>query len=250
MSTTHFSLGHKTARILAFFLLLLALLALPINGIASTSESTLSSPNLDATTDTAHDPTVVDRTLEGRHRLEFRAGYWDSGRVQSAPHVVSTADMTRVEDVLGTFSYAYWVHDQLATDVTLRGLVAEATSIESIMGTSESAVVITSAMFGIRLYPISSALTPLRPYVTTAIGPYIGIESHKETVGLTTEHVKTLGIFGGYFGGGLDVQIGRHLMAGVHVGYNLMADFPETLGLERNYSGLEVSAGFSVLLGK
>jgi len=158
--------------------------------------------------------------------------------------------MTRVEDLLGAFSYAYWVHDQLATDITLRGLVAEAWAVESVLGTSESALVVTSAMFGIRLYPISSDISPLRPYVTAAIGPYMGIESRKETYGLPSEHVKTLGIFGGYVGGGLDVQMGHHLMAGVHVGYNVMADFPETLGAERNYSGVEISAGISLLLGK
>jgi outer membrane protein W len=105
-------------------------------------------------------------------------------------------------------------------------------------------------MFGIRFYPVSSALTPLRPYVSAGIGPYLGIQSEKEVNDDIVANVKTLGSFGGYLGGGVDIQMGRHLMAGIHVGYNVMADFAEPIGLDRNYNGVAVSAGLSVLLGK
>lgn len=250
MSTTHLFLGHRAARILAFLLFLVALLLLPANGIASTSRTGSSSSSIAAPNEPEGQSADAVRTIEGRHRIEFRAGYWDSGQRQTLSRVVSTGDATRVEDLLGALSYSYWVRDQLATDVTLRGLVVEATSIESAAGISESAVVVASAMFGLRLYPISSNISPLRPYLSAAMGPYIGVESQKETDGRIVEHVKTLGIFGGYLGGGLDIQMGRHLMAGVQVGYNLMADFPESIGLKRNYSGAEITAGISLLLGK
>jgi outer membrane protein W len=177
-------------------------------------------------------------------------GYWDSGRRQNPLVEVYGEDVTRVEDLVGAFSYAYWVDDRIATDITMRGLVAEATSIDGASGTSESAVIVTSAMFGIRLYPISSARTPLRPYIAAGAGPYLGIESRREIDDHIVENVKTLGSFGGYLGGGLDIQMGRHLMAGIHVGYNVMADFPEPLGIEDNFSGVELSVGISVLLGK
>lgn len=39
-------------------------------------------------------------------------------------------------------------------------------------------------------------------------------------------------------------------MAGLHAGYNLMADFPESVGRKYNYSGVEVTAGISLLLGR
>lgn len=231
-------------------LLVVVLLILAVDGYASSSEFPQSTHQLDRTTKTAGDPAVVHRSLATRHRLEFTMGYWESGRRGSAPTAVYTEDMTRVEDLVGAFSYAYWTHDQLATYVTLKGFVVEATSIGGASGISESAVVVTSAMFGIRLYPFSSARTPLRLYASAGLGPYIGVESHKETDIHIVENVKTLGSFGGYLGGGLDIQMGRHLMMGVHVGYNIMEDFPEPLGREKNYSGVEMSAGISVLLGR
>jgi hypothetical protein len=104
--------------------------------------------------------------------------------------------------------------------------------------------------FGVRLYPFSSTLTPFRPYLTAAIGPYLGIEARSEFDGGAVEHITTMGAFGGYLGGGLDFQFGWHIMDGVHAGYNLLADFPETLGSRRNYSGVEITAGISLLLGK
>jgi hypothetical protein len=215
------------------------------------SEAARSTPNLDEVSDTAGQPAGVKRSLEGRHRLELSFGYWDSGKQRQVPRPDDYVDeMTRVEDLVGAFSYAYWVHDQLATDLTLTALVVEAVSIGGYPGGSESAVVLTSAMFGLRLYPISSARTPLRPYVSAGIGPYMGIQSHRDLNYHSVENVKTLGSFGGYVGGGIDIQMGRHLMAGVHAGYNLMADFREPIGLEDNYEGLVVTAGLSVLLGK
>jgi outer membrane protein W len=192
---------------------------------------------------------AVKRSLEGRHRLELRFGYWDTGHSWYEAKVGRAEVTTRVEDLLGALSYSYWVHDQLSTDITATGLVVEATSTDAPFGITESATVITSLMFGMRLYPVSSAVTPLRPYLSAGIGPYLGIRSEREVDYEVVQNVKTVGTFGGYVGGGVDIQMGRHLMAGFHVGYNVMADFPEPIGLDRNYDGVAVSAGLSVLLG-
>lgn len=189
-------------------------------------------------------------SLAGRHRIELRAGYWESEQLAHTSPVFYVERTTRVENVLGVLSYAYWSHDQVATDITLRGQVAGATSFKNRIGTTDSTVVVTSLLFGVRLYPVPSRVTPFRPYLTAAIGPYLGIEARSEFDGRKVEHITTAGAFGGYLGGGLDFQFGRYVMAGVNVGYNLVADFPEALGLKRNFSGVEMSAGISLLLGR
>jgi hypothetical protein len=76
------------------------------------------------------------------------------------------------------------------------------------------------------------------------------VESTKEVDFGVTTHTKTLGTYGGYFGGGLDLQMGRNFMLGIAMGYHLMADFPEPLAGEENYSGIELGAGLSLLLGR
>ncbi len=252
MPAHRITIESVSAWIAAVLLVLVTQLVQPGNGHASPFESNCSSPQLNGTSEIAVRPAVAHQSLAGRHRLEFRMGYWDSGRRQNSLPSIYMEEKTRVENLVGTLSYAYWGYDKLATDITFKGLVAEATSIDGASGASESAVVVTSALFGIRLYPISSIQTLLRPYITAGIGPYIGIESHEEfdNHGIRTlKTTKTLGSFGGYLGCGLDIQIGRHLMGSVHGGYNLMADFPEKLGSENNYSGVELSAGISLLFG-
>lgn len=77
--------------------------------------------------------------------LELRAGFWDSGQHDNLSFVVHTEDMTRVGNLSGAFSYAYWVDDRFATDITVRGLVAEATSFQRGSSMSDSSVVVTSA---------------------------------------------------------------------------------------------------------
>jgi outer membrane protein W len=195
-------------------------------------------------------PAVAQRSLEGRHRLEFSVGYWDTGRGHTALVEVYDEEMTRVQDLVGALSYSYYSHDQLATNITLRGLIAEATSIESASVRSDSVVVVSSVMLGARLYPFSSTRTPIRPYLSGGIGPYIGVQAHNSANDHDVTRVKTIASFGAYVGGGVDIQMGQYMMAGIQVTYNEMADFPEPIGLERNYNGVSVSAGISVLLGK
>lgn len=234
---------------LSLVFLLIAQSPLAGNGDASQSQRTRSF-RLDHADAPSQGPVVVHRSLAARHRLELRMGFWDSGTPRSLPAGTFATEVTRVEDLVGAFSYAYWVHDQLATDVTIRGLVADATSIERTSGKTENVIVIASAMFGVRCYPFLASTTPLRPHISAGVGPYVGVESHKRTYDDVVEETKTLSSFGGYVGTGFDIQMGRHLMAAVNVGYNAMVDFPEPLGLKKNYSGVELSAGIGVLLGK
>ncbi len=252
MHTTWQMLERLIASTTLALLFLIAQMAQPGYGSASPSEPAGASAGPAGMSAAASGPDVAHSSLTGRHRLEFRVGYWDSGRQPKLPLYTYSEDKTRVEDLVGAFSYSYWSYDQLAADITFRGLVAEAISIESVSGGTESAVVIASAMFGVRFYPMPSARMPLRPYLAAGIGPYLGVESLEEIDqhgDRTVNTTKTLGSFGGFLGGGLDIQMGRHLMLGIGVGYNLMADFQETLGFDDNYSGFEVSTGLSFLFG-
>ena len=50
-------------------------------------------------------------------------------------------------------------------------------------------------------------------------------------------------------GGGLDVRLGRSVVAIANLGYNLMTDFSEPLGDRLNYSGLDFGIGIAWLFG-
>ncbi|MFC1572318.1 caspase domain-containing protein [Candidatus Eisenbacteria bacterium] len=185
-----------------------------------------------------------------RHRFELLMGYGDSGETQSLQFPCSSQLTTKVEDVLGAFSYAYWVREELAVHVTFSGLVVQARESVGSLGTCNTAVVVSSALFGIRYYPFATPYSHLRPYVAAAVGPYIGVESTSEMVGFTNESkTRTLGSFGGRLGGGLDIQLSRLFMVGFGAGYNFMDDFRESLGGKKNFGAADFSIGFSILIG-
>lgn len=188
-------------------------------------------------------------SLAKRHRIEFRVGYWDSGSHQETRTACSDLVDTEVRDLLGAFSYAYWIREDLSVHTTFRGLVAEARSTSGWSGGCENSVVVSSLILGIRQYPLSAPTSPVRPYLTAGIGPYWGVESWNGNHFEDSVTTRTEASFGGHLGGGLDIQMGRHLMAGINVGYNLMADFPAPLDGEKNYGGVEIGVGLSLLLG-
>lgn len=247
MSDIRYKRGYLGARVLGVLALLALLSLLPCFVGAAPREANRSLVGRDRPGGSSG-----HASLSGTHRLEISAGYWDSGSRQKLFPGKYVGEMNTVNDVSGAFSYSYWGHDRLATFVTIKGLAAEITSIDRGPRTDEAAVVVTSAVFGVRLYPVASESFPIRPYVSAGVGPYLGIESHREY--LDCEYrcdatTRTLGAFGGLVGGGLDIRVGRHVMTGIQVGYNVMSDFREPLGTDRNYSGAEFSAGISLLLG-
>jgi hypothetical protein len=191
-------------------------------------------------------------SLANRHRLEFGVGYWDSGFLldesRTGPGVVETT----VHDLVGTVSYAHWMQESVAGYATLKGLLVETRSTTGASGTSDYTVVVSSAVFGIRYYPVSGPQTSLRAFLSAGVGPYLGVESRTEIDPLAIKNTttRTMGTVGGYLGGGLDLQMGRYFMLGVSAGYNLIADFPDPLAGQKNYSGPEVGLGISVLIGK
>jgi hypothetical protein len=198
----------------------------------------------------AQDDSATDAsTLVNRHRLDFRVGLWNADHLKAESSTSPVQVKTSVEDLMGAFAYAYRVQEHLATHLTFSGLVSEVSSITGPRGVTDNTVVLSSALFGVRYYPVTSTRSPLQPYFSLGMGPYIGVESTSQVGLQIIEKTRVLGTFGGQLGGGLDLQLGRHFMAGINLGYNLMADFSEPLAGRENYNGFEASAGLSVLFG-
>lgn len=190
------------------------------------------------------------QSLVNRHRIGLRMGHWDSELPHEARQTCSGTVETNVKDLLSAVYYSHRIEPSLAVHLTLKGLLARARSSTGVWGDCSRAVVITSVLFGLRHYPLSFVDSSLQPFLEAGAGPYFGVESWKQDVWCCDSTTRTESTFGGYIGGGLDVQMGRHLVADFNVGYNLMADFPNRIAGEDNYSGVEIGVGISVLLGQ
>jgi len=116
-------------------------------------------------------------------------------------------------------------------------------------------VSIGGVLMGIRYYlPESTLTTSFRPYLSGAIGSFVGTRTatdvNGDAYGGVITEIRTMGVMGGKIGGGADFLLNRHIMLGAGAGYNLMGDFPESIGNRKNYSGFEMHIGVSWLFGK
>ena len=182
--------------------------------------------------------------LARRSRLELRIGWWSNGFRTASSSTGGIGATVGTEDLVMALSYAHWIQENLAVSLTVS--VLEGNVDARVASTKASGIL--STLVGIRYYlPQSRSATPLHPFLSAAVGSFIG--SRHETRIASTE-VQTMGAFGGQLGGGVDVQMNRHLMLGIKAGYNLMSDFSKPLENRKNYSGLEMNVGISWLFGK
>lgn len=190
-------------------------------------------------------------SLEKRSRIELRIGLWNQGgegQETTQVGLFGVETTAKSGGTLGALTYAYWVQEELAVNFTLAFLAGEASSRVGILGISQHVVSVFPVLLGVRYYlPKSTFKTSFRPYLAAGVGPYIGFEAKNEVGFQVVSESRTMTSFGGYLGGGLDIQLGRYLMVGANVGYNFMMDFSESLGGRDNYSGPEFGVGISLL---
>lgn len=188
-------------------------------------------------------------SVAGRHRIELRVGRGRSFEPRDVSPECSDRLTVDLRDLLVVFSYSYWAREKLAADVTFRALVVEARSTSGPSSACETAVVLSSALFGIRYYPFAIPESFLRPYLSAAVGPYLSVESTWDAQLDRNDRTRTRGSFGTYVGGGLDVQMGRYFMVGFNAGYHFVDDFSDPVADRKNYSGPEYGIGFSIIFG-
>lgn len=215
-----------------------------------------------------------------RSRIELRGGYWNPG----GRSTTNTGGLARqsiesglvrqsAENVMGSVAYNYQLKANLALMVRWAGLIAEVEQNVGVLGTSQSVVIITPLLFGVRYYwPL--APSPFRPYVVASAGPYFSQDVWQNDQGIWQEdeedeedekeeedderddivqlvqEVRGQATIGTYVGGGVDFAIGRYFMLGASAGYHLIANFAEPIRSRRNFSGLELSISLSLLWGK
>jgi len=199
------------------------------------------------------DPPVF--AVAGRNRVEFRLGMWrGTGEPETLPKFVAGAQAV---DLRGGFQYTRFLRENLAATLSLDVLSAQADLVMfdgvSLAGTSRQRSAILSIPVGLRWNPQRGDLRtkPVKLYLTAGLGPVIGSHTGGSIDAVTAfAGTRVAMTVGGSLGGGVDVLVGRHWSLGVSAGYNWMADFSQTIGTRKNYSGVDVGIGIGWIWGK
>lgn len=192
--------------------------------------------------------------VAGRHRVELRLGVWrDSGGPEAPPKIAVGAQLL---DFRGGLQYTRFLREDLAATLSLDVLAAEADLVTfggaSSSGTSQQRSQIIFLPVGLRWDPQPGDLRtrPVKLHIGAGLGPVIGLHAggsvDHATVFAGTRAAMTLG---GFVGGGVDVLLGRRWSLGVNGGYRWTADFSETIGTRKNYTGVDAGIGIGWMWG-
>ena len=192
------------------------------------------------------DVDVLPYAVSGRNRLDLRFGMWRTGVDGIASSGASTGD------IFGGIQYTRYLNEQLAATFAIEGMALQTGAVVSHGGAFSGVADLVRMPVGVRWNPMKygGQTDAIKPFLAGGLGPIIGNSVGSFAGGGTAlSGAHTSGTVGGYVRGGVDFHVARSFAIGVDGGYNWMADFPQPVGVQKNYSGFGAGLGFGWLFG-
>jgi len=190
---------------------------------------------------------VLPYAVSGRNRLEVRFGMWRTGVDGTSSTGANTGDL------FGGVQYTRYLNEQLAATFAIEGMSLQTGSVVSRDGAFSGVADLVRMPVGVRWNPMAFGrqADAIKPFVAAGLGPVIGnsVGSFAGS-GTTLTGVHSSATVGGYVRGGVDFHVARSFAIGVDGGYNWMADFPQPVGVKKNYSGFGAGLAFGWLFGR
>lgn len=180
-----------------------------------------------------------DVILRGRSAIELHLGFWGGAKASNTIGLAGIQSEAATNGFMGGLGYSYWLKENLSLTLAVSLQSAKASTTISIFNVTQQVSTVVPLLLGVRFYiPEPEPGENIRPFVSAAVGTYIGSESANSPLSQQA-HVENA--FGGRLGAGIDFFLGNHFKLGVGVGYHLMTDFENTVGARKNYNGAEFS---------
>lgn len=174
-------------------------------------------------------PATADDDPPPRHRFTLSIGL--------LPQVEARPGRAQASGFLGSLAYANRVARRWEAEV--------AAALHSVDATAGDAATVSSLLIGANYYPaVFGSSSSVYPYLTGALGPYVGTAASGFTSSTRTETV-----VGARVGGGVDVQLARWLHSGLRAAYHIAPDYAETVGSITSPRGVQLSLELSVVFG-
>jgi outer membrane protein W len=149
-----------------------------------------------------------------------------------------------------SLSYNYWFTNELAVEANLGYMSSSVNSNVSFSGVEQTTSVITPYYLGGKYAPFPLAIANnIRPFVSVLLGGVTG-SGTEETVSYTDVSTSTYSytVFSFKTGIGADALISKYIKLGLILDYLYMPDFEKSVGTRNNYSGINLSFSFGVML--
>ncbi len=181
-----------------------------------------------------------DLTLTRRSSIQVNAGLWSGSQVSNTVSASGVQAEVKTNAFVGGVLFTHWMNEYLALTAGAGVLSSRVSSTVTLQNTSQHVSSVVPVLFGVRVYSIVDDQGDVRPYLSAAIGSYIGSEV-SNTIYFRGAHTETA--LSGRIGAGVDFFVSNHFKLDANLGYNLMSDFDIPVGARRNYNGGDFSFG-------
>jgi hypothetical protein len=186
-----------------------------------------------------------DLSLKGASALELNIGMWAGAKSSTTVAVGGIRSEAKANGFNASLLYTHWLREYLSLTLSAGFLAGEASSTSGMFGFNQQASAVVPFLLGLRYYlPKPGPDDAVRPFLSAAIGMYVGMEA-KNTV--LVQEARSEAVLGGRVGGGIDFLLGNHFKLGANIGYNLASDFSTPIGARTNSNGADFSFGFGYI---
>ncbi len=193
---------------------------------------------------------VQAQDLTGRWRVGFRTGL--GVRMNSGTEISSGGVETRTKasGLLGVLELSHWFSEGLAGTLSA-GVLSVGTEARIGDGAIETRTASVMPFFiGVRSYMDKAGpQSDTRFFGSVEVGPVTGHEVASSIGTTVVAQTITRTALGGRLGVGADVSLGSRVMLVVGAGFDLMTDFSDPIGGQKNHSGADFGLGLGVLFG-
>jgi|GEM_PF-3404850 len=184
--------------------------------------------------------------LKGKHSVNLNLGVVDN----TSEVTVDINNVSSEMNFQASLSYNYWFTDELAVEANAGFMSSSVNSNVTFSGVEQKTAVITPYYLGGKYAPGAlSVSNNIRPFVSVLLGGVTG-SGTEETVSYTAVCTSTYSytVFSFKTGIGADALISKYIKLGLIVDYLYMPDFEKSVGTRNNYSGINLSFSFGVML--
>ncbi|MCU0373020.1 MAG: outer membrane beta-barrel protein [Ignavibacteria bacterium] len=184
--------------------------------------------------------------LKGKHSINLNLGIIDN----TSEVTVDINNVSTDMNFQASMSYNYWFTDELAVEANFGYMSSSVNSNVSFSGVEQKTSVITPYYLGGKYSPcVLSIAENIRPFAFLLLGGVSG-SGTEETVNYTNVSTTsfTYTVFSFKSGIGADALINRYIKLGLFFDYLYMPDFEKPVGTRNNYSGINLSFSFGVML--
>lgn len=194
--------------------------------------------------------TVSDSTeklnLMGRHSVGLNLGIIN----QTSEVAVDVTNTSTNMNFQASVSYNYWLTEEIAFDASVGYLSSSVNSNVSVYGVEQKTATVTPVFLGAKYYPsVISFSGGIKPYLKLLVGVVFGSIT-EENVNYTyvSTNTSTQSVISVRSGIGADAFASSHFRIGLDLDYLYMPDFTKPVGTRKNYSGVNLSFSFGIII--